>query len=385
MIGSSNRHWLRWAGEFACAARGYWLSVFPRVRWEIARNRSLAARIPDPVLRRLALGALRRKGANLEGAAALAILAPRDARTRLVRGLVACQALCDYLDVLCEQPSQDPIAAGYELHEHLRDALLSAGSDIGRHLRARRADGLYLEALVSTVGGALATLPSQAFVTEALERVVGRAIAYQAFSHGDADGSRELFERWARGLSPALDGDLRWWEAAAAAGSTLGLLVMMGVAAEPRLSAAELDAVEDAYYPWVGALHSLLDSLVDRGEDRAMGIPGLIDLYASPADAGERMQAIAHEALERTAGLPRGRRHTLIVTAMTCFYLCDLRGAGATYAPVIAPALRAELGALAQPNMAVLRLRRTLAVSANTRPIAPLLPAGVGPVDRAAL
>ncbi|HEX3691750.1 MAG TPA: DUF2600 family protein [Solirubrobacteraceae bacterium] len=378
MIRSVDRNWLHWAGEFACAARGYWLSVFPRVRREIAHSRGIAMRIPDPALRRLALQGLEQKGANLEGAAAFAILAPRERRAHVVRGLVACQALCDYLDILCEQPSADPIATGYELHENLRDALSPTGSGRGERLRATRADGSYLDLLVHTISDALASLPSRVTVAGALARAVRRTIAYQAFSHGDAEGSRLPFERWATRRSLALDGALRWWEAAAGAGSTIGLHVLIGVAAEPRLSAVELDAIEGTYYPLVGALHSLLDSLIDRGEDQAMGVTGLIDRYESPAQAGERMGEIAREAISRTAQLPHGRRHTLILTAMTCFYLCDLRGAGATHAPLVGPPLRAELGALARPNMAILRLRRSLSIHTGAATPPPLLPASTG-------
>ncbi len=369
--------------EFVCAARGYWLAVFPRVRRELANSRALAQRISDPVLRGLALQGLERKSANLEGAAAFATLAPRPWRPQVVRALVACQALCDYLDILCEQPSLDPVANGHELHEHLRDALSPTGSRRGERLRARRADGRYLGWLVRTIDGALASLPSRRTVAEALERAVQRTVAYQALNHGDADGSHAPFERWARSLAP--DGPLCWWEAGAGAGSTLGLHVLIGLAAEPRLTALSLEAVESAYYPWVGALHSLLDSLVDRGEDHAMGVPGLIDGYASVEQASERMSLIAREALERTMRLPRGRRHTLIVTAMSCFYLCDLRGAGSTDAPLVAPQLLGALGALARPNMAVLRMRRSLGTQADAPAISPLLPVTVGPADSAAL
>jgi tetraprenyl-beta-curcumene synthase len=353
------------------------------VRREIARSRALAARIPDPALRALALRGLERKTANLEGAAVFATLAPRPWRPQVVRALVACQALCDYLDILCEQPSADPVATGYRLHENLRDALSPTVAKRGERLRARRGDGRYLDALVQTIAGTLASLPSRPVVAQALERAVHRTVAYQALNHGDDDGSRAPFERWARSLAP--DGGLRWWEVGAGAGSTLGLHVLIGVAAQPGLLAAELAAIESAYYPWIGALHSLLDSLVDRGEDHAMGAPGLIDSYPSAAQAGERMSLIAREALERAARLPRGRRHTLIVVAMTCFYLCDLRGAGSSHAPHVAAPLLEELGALARPNMAVLRLRRSLGVRADSYPVLPLLPVSTSPADRAAV
>jgi hypothetical protein len=116
-------------------------------------------RIPDPVLRRLALEALDRKRCNLEGAAAFAALVPRVSRPLVVRAVVACQAICDYLDLLSEQPSQDPIANGYRLHEALIVAITPGWSHSDYYLHHdRRDDGGYLRALVESVRGALAAL-----------------------------------------------------------------------------------------------------------------------------------------------------------------------------------------------------------------------------------
>ena len=373
---------MRWAPEFVCAARGYWLAVFPRARREIARTRELAVGIPDPALRRLALLSLARKTGNLEGAAVFATLAPPARRAPLIRGLVACQALCDYLDVLCEQPCADPVASGYRLHEHLRAALrLSPSEESAR--RDGRADSVYLGALVQGVRDGLASLPSREVIALPLARVVRRAVDYQALGHGDADGSYEPFARWAATQIGAHD-ELCWWEAAGGAGSTLGMHVLMGVAAEPCLPERDVSAVESAYFPWVGALHSLLDSLVDRGEDLAMGCQGLIDRYGSAEQAAERMRWIAHESLQRTAELPRARRHTLIVSAMTCFYLCDLRRASSRHAQLVAPLLLRELGAVAGPSMAVLRLRRAVRPRAAIASHAPQPSPPVAAVERGA-
>ena len=49
--------------------------------------------------------------------------------------------------------------------------------------------------------------------------------------------------------------------------------------AEPAPSTAETDAMESAYFPWIGALHVLLDSLIDRAADAQTGQHSLVDHY----------------------------------------------------------------------------------------------------------
>ncbi|HEX3391463.1 MAG TPA: DUF2600 family protein [Solirubrobacteraceae bacterium] len=371
---------LCFATEFVCAARGYWLGVFPRVALELRRRRVLASRIPDPALRLLALTALERKGRNLEGAAAFATLAPRPQRPLVVQALVCSQAMCDYLDVLCEQPSHDPVANGYALHDALLDAVAVPGIRDGDYYRhhSHREDGGYLGALAQSVREALALLPARQVVAESIARAASRIAAYQALNHCDALGSYEPFERWARSERSSCP-DLRWWEAGAGAGSTLALHVLVGAAADADVEEHEVSAIDDAYFPWIGALHSLLDSLVDRGEDCEMGVRGLIDYYLSADEAATRMQTIAREAIARAGLLPRGRRHALIVAAMTSFYLCDLHRSSSRLPSEVVPSIVQELGGLIAPNMAVLRVRRSLQ-RGRAAQTAPLLSAG-GPVE----
>jgi tetraprenyl-beta-curcumene synthase len=327
---------------------------------EVCRRRRLATRIPDPTLRSLALHALDRKRGNLEGAAAFAALVPGATRQPVVTALVACQTICDYLDLLSEQPSHDPVANGHQLHEALTVATAPGSSHADYYLHhSQREDGGYLRTLVESVHHALAALPLLSLIAEPVRRAVERIVAYQSFNHGDGSGSYEPFERWALAETKPATG-LRWWETGAGAGSTTTLFVLIASAADPRLRLADLHAIENAYFPWIGALHSLLDSLVDYDEDIAMGERGLIDCYPSPLDAATRMRTIAHEALRRAVALPRGRRHALIVAAMTSFYICEIHRSASPHARLVAPSVLEAIGGLASPTMTILGARRTL-------------------------
>jgi tetraprenyl-beta-curcumene synthase len=360
VVGAIRKNGLWFPTDFLCAARRYWLAVFPRVTFEVYRRRERALRIPDPSLRRFALEALEQKRGNLEGAAAFAAFVPRASRAAVVEALVACQAICDYLDLLSEQPSPDPVANGYRLHEAL--IVATASGEPHRDYYAYHPhgdDGGYLAGLVHAARTALEALPSRAPIGEPMWRAAERIARYQSFNHGDALGSYEPFERWAKSASGE-HSELHPWETAAAAGSTLTVLALIASAANPKLCDSAVREIEDAYFPWIGSLHSLLDSFVDHEEDIAVEGRALVGYYSSPLDAATRMRTIASEALGRAAALPDGRRHALILAAMASFYICELHRSASPHAQLVGPSVLDVFGGLAAPAMAVLSARRLL-------------------------
>ena len=56
--------------------------------------------------------------------------------------------------------------------------------------------------------------------------------------------------------------DLHWWETGAAIGSQLSVLALIAAAADPATCEGRVRAIERAYFPWIGALSTLLDSVV---------------------------------------------------------------------------------------------------------------------------
>lgn len=342
----------------AGAARSYWLDVFPDACREVRIWRARAREIPDPALRRIALQAHGEKRGNLEGAAAFAAFAEPAGRHAAVRAVVAYQTMFDYLDNLSEEPSEDPIASGRRLNGALLTAIAPGEPhhDYYAH-RRRREDGGYLHALIATCRTALTALPSFATIAELARQATERVATYQSLNHGDGNGRHDSFERWARD-SGQVHARLRWWETGAAAGSTLDLFALIAAAADPALDPRVARMLGAAYFPWVGALHSLLDSLADRAEDLATGRRGLIDYYDSPDEAADRIATIATEAMSQVSELPGGHSHALIVAAMTSFYLCDLSMSSSPHARLATPAVLDAIGRLARPTMLILSTRR---------------------------
>jgi tetraprenyl-beta-curcumene synthase len=367
-VSPSIRERVALAVAFLDAALRYWLTVFPRATREIRHWQRRAGQIPDPTLRRLGIDSLRERS-NIEGAAAFAAFAPRAHRAAVVHALVAFQAAYNYADLLSEQPHEDAIENGRRLHEALTGAL-EATPDPGAPqldyyaLHPQRNDDGYLRELVVAARAALSTLPSFPAVAGSARIAAERIVVFQSLNVGTEQGDHVALAEWARERTPARTG-LEWWEVAAAAGSSLGVHVLIAAAAEDRLQEDEITALDRAYFPWIGSLHSLLDNLVDREEDVRTDQPSLVSYYTSPARAAVRMRMLAAESVSRARALPRGRRHLLILAAMAGNYLSN-PDANTPEVSDIAHSVLGAIGHLTKPTLLVFRLRRLLSRGSST-------------------
>ncbi len=285
-----------------------------------------AGEIPDANLRRTAAEALAKRG-NIEGAALFATLSPARERRSVVRALVAFQTAYNYLDALSEQPSESPLTNTDQLHQALLTALhpRAPHPDYYAH-NPHRDDGGYLLALLDTCAGVLAALPSYPAVAAAAREAAARILDFQTLNLSDAHGGHDALERWAIEATPAGSG-LVWWETAAAAGSSLSVHALIAAAATPELDSWEAREIDRVYFPSAGALHSLLDSLVDRREDLEGGRRCLLDYYGSNAYAAAQLAGLAMRARDATERLAHPHAHRVILTAMGSYYLsapeCD--------------------------------------------------------------
>lgn len=344
---------------FAKAALTYWTGVFPRVRAHVARWERLAQRIPDPELRRLVLEALREKRTNIEGAAAFAVLAPRSQRARLTHALSSFQAAYNLLDMLGEQPSPDPVADGQRLHEALLCALDPLASPLDWYeFHPQRDDGGYLNGLLAECQQAVARLPSYQATAALARSAAARIVAFQSLNLSESQGDHAALEQWAHAATPA-GSDLQWWETAAAAGSSLPVYALLAAAAEPHLDRSEAQAIERAYFPWIGGLHSLLDNLIDKHEDEAAGHRSLVEYYG-PQAAAQRMRLLTGQALDAARDLPRANGHRVILVGMIGSYLSVAQARTAALEPVASAVLGAA-GPLVKPTLLVFKLRELAA------------------------
>jgi tetraprenyl-beta-curcumene synthase len=344
---------------FAHAGCSYWFDVFPQICREIRGWHERASAIPDSTLREFALAAHSTKRGNLEGAAAFAAFTTAANRPAVIRAQVAFQVIYDYVDTLAEQPNCDPIKNGRQLHQ----ALLISLDPTAPHLdyythHTQNADAGYLAEIIDACRGALSTLPSYPSVAESARKLAGRIVSYQSFNLTKAQGSYAALERWASNETPP-HSELHWWETAASAGSSLGIFALIAMASRPQVSLCEAVAVENAYFPWIGSLHSLLDSLIDLPEDIACSQQNLVTHYVSADEMATRMKMITVESVRRSESLPDGPQHALVLTGMVCFYL----SADEAHLPYVQQAgtqVLGALGGLAKTTMFVFDVQRAV-------------------------
>jgi tetraprenyl-beta-curcumene synthase len=303
----------------AGTAARYLALVLPIVVRERRRWRASAAAIPNAGLRASACAALEKRG-NVEGAALFAVLAEPAFRADAVRALVALQSAYNYLDLLSELPSADPGASSRRLHCVLLDAVQLERTDTDYYelLCVGADDGGFLDALIERVQDALSRLPGLATVAPAMSAAVLRIADFQALNLSERHGGQAGLERWAKAMGGQ---PFAWWEKAAGAGSSLALHALVATAARSDVDAALAARIDRAYFPTIGALHSLLDSLVDRDEDRANGLRSLLSHYPPEVDVAGRLKTLAVEARRACATLPARDAHRAIITAMCSYYL----------------------------------------------------------------
>lgn len=342
---------------FARFAFRYWILVFPVAHREVGRVERGTAAIEDPALRRIALQTLAQERGNLEGAASFAAFLPRAPRLQVIRALVAFQAIFDYVDSLAELPAVDSLANGRALHEALLVAVTPGRPHPAYYAHhPHSADGGYLRTLVEHCCASIGALPSHAVVQEGLVRGVERMIEYQALIHSGGVGADSPLAAWGCHETPPGSG-LQWWETAAGGASSLVAFALVMAAARPDLSPADARAIERAYFPWIGSLHVLLDSLIDLPQDVEAGHHSLVENYRSAQETSERMDAIAAVSVRAARALPGGGEHALLLAGMTGFYLAA-DSARLPHAADATARIAATFGELARPVLLVHRVRR---------------------------
>jgi hypothetical protein len=308
----------------------------------------------------LATEKLRGERFNAEVAATLATLAPRGAaRTRATRAIVALELLFDYLDGRTETLTGDPLGEGAELFRPFIDAVAVAGTArMGRSpaggwagAGASAGDWQYLTALSQASQEGLRTLPASASVAGIATGSARRCSEAQVRLHAAAVLGDEQLQSWA--VEQSYGSGLGWREyIAGCASSVLAMHALIAAAATP--SRTEIDAARiDRAYLAIGAVITMLDSLVDHSEDVAGGRPGFIRLY-EPAELPGQMRVLTREALARTREAPDGEHHAMTLAGVAAYYTTH-PGASDPHVREVARVVRSELSPTIWPTLAVLR------------------------------
>jgi tetraprenyl-beta-curcumene synthase len=334
----------------------YWLRIYPQVGRELAIWKVRAETIPDPVLRGQALHKLTDERLNPEAAAFFAVLAPRRARRRVVRLIVAYQLLYDYLDAVNELPGCTALKNGLQLHLALIDAVQPDQPlhDFYLH-NTRNRDGGYANALASTCRSILRSLASAVRLRSLLADAAERCGQAQSHNHAISSEGDAGLVNWCS--QQAIGSDYLWWELAAGGISCLAIHALFALAADPQSTTHAATLLDAAYFPPICAISALLDSLADHHSDACTNNHSFTARYRNSAHAADRLVVIAAAAAERVRRLHHHRRHSIILCGIVAFYLSSPTVQVGFPAPV-AESLTSAIGPLAPLMIAAMRLRR---------------------------
>ncbi len=302
--------------------------------------RERAQTIPDPQLRAEALSSVDRKAYHVAGACILATFLPPDAARKYVAIVAPLETIYDYLDNLCDRHPEVGVEAYPVLHLAIGDALDPQAPLRDYYARGPAGDdGGYLRDLVRRTQQALAHAPHLDLLGPHFAQAATLYGEMQTHKHYPA-GEREQrcvawYERHRERYA-----DIDWHEFASAAGSQFHVYGPLYEAFLGRRDA--IAGTYDAYFPYVSALHVLLDAFIDQAEDREHGELNFTHVYGGAAALRRRVRSLFDAAKARLRVLPGDRAHRFVLDVMTLFYL--------SHPKVAAQGLEREARALLRTN-----------------------------------
>lgn len=300
----------------------YIISVLPRVNRLLKEWVLLARQCPEPVLRLQALASLENKAFHCQGGAVFTVDGLH-CNQDLLELITAYQTLCDYLDNLCDRAGETEGLAFRRLHQSLIDAL-DPNRPISDYYRyfPLKADGGYIKHLVDNCRRQVMLLPSYNMVQDDVLRLAGWYCELQVRKHLSWDVREKELRGWIDDILPQFPG-LLWNELAAATGSTLAVFALFKLASREYLNREMVDNTLQAYFPWICALHILLDYFIDQQEDRLGKDLNFTFYYANEPEMIVRLTTCVYEARCRAATLLDPTFDLTVVEGLLAMYLTD--------------------------------------------------------------
>lgn len=302
--------------------RKVYKEVFPAIHKRLNYWKGRAENIPNEELRRQALASISSKQFHCEGGGIYALLAPEDLREDIYDFIVAYQTISDYLDNLCDRSVSLDGENFRQLHRSMQDAIIGSSSTDNYYIHQDdQDDGGYLNALVEMCQVSLAKLPGLVAFQQGMLKLCSLYCDLQVHKHIVIDKRLDALTSWWN--SYKLDyPDLKWYEFAAATGSTLGIFYLAALATSPSRS-VKTQEVLAGYFPYVQGLHILLDYLIDQAEDSEVNDLNFCFYYENEEEKVNRISYIYQKAKDGMERLPDAKFHLMIIDGLLGMYLAD--------------------------------------------------------------
>ena len=142
-----------------------------------------------------------------------------------------------------------------------------------------------------------------------------------ALNHDTDPGLRDAALRSWAAREFSGEQEASWFELSGAASASLTVHAFLALAADPSCTETDVLHTYAAYFPWLSAATTMLDSYVDQAEDAVNGDHRYIAHYSSQAVAGERVCELVTRSAQEARRLRNGHRHAVIAACMVAMYL----------------------------------------------------------------
>lgn len=238
--------------------------------------------------------------------------------------ITALYSLTRYLDALCRRNGIQDETAVRKLYPALQDAVdperTTGGYQFGYSLTA----GKQVIKLVDQCKFCITALPSYKLVTGKMKKYVQLYIDLQTYRYLPPIIRREYMESWAGGYLKRYT-DVSCWEFSAAAGSLMGILFMFAAASDPYLTPGDVNALDEACFPWICGLQKLLESYISARDSILADSLNFTSFYGNLKQCEERLDYFALRAAVRTSGLKSPEFHAAVIRCLLALYLSDPR------------------------------------------------------------
>jgi tetraprenyl-beta-curcumene synthase len=301
--------------------REIYRKILPHVHMLLDSWKQKAIRIPDDELRQQAIASMTTKQFHCEGGGVYGLLAKPDQLLPVLQFIVAYQTISDYLDNLCDRSVSMDEANFRQLHQSMIDAVSGTVSTNNYYrLQKHQDDGGYLLSLVKTCHEALVQLPNYKLYQDHIRLLCQMYCDLQVYKHIALDRREAALFQWWEKHQKSFP-QLKWYEFAAATGSTLGIFYYVALASYGQGTLELSQAVFEAYFPYIQGLHILLDYLIDQEEDRKGGDLNFCFYYPSEEEKLKRIEWISQEARHKAGQLPNAPFHRMMVEGLLGLYL----------------------------------------------------------------
>lgn len=168
----------------------------------------------------------------------------------------------------------------------------------------------------------MSMLPSYWEASPRIKKYLQLYIDFQTYKKYPNQIREESLSTWSGYYTKKYDG-IYWWEFCAASDSLLGIIAMYYAAADAHMSAEEIGHIDEACFPWLCCLESLLRSYVANRMLHKYDTFDYTHYYDNLKTFEKRLVYMASKAEASFSKLKDKSYFSFILKAMTGFYLSD--------------------------------------------------------------